>query len=175
MNPAELERGACNRPAGVGNSAHDPEFPIGLSVYAPDQRADSSRSCRAGPASAFLPLASQGANYTSPIVREDSGLRQIGLVIRLCSLTQPNFDDVIGLGAVPGRRHRRFFFSAYGALRLRGVLQHNLPPSKFFVSRPKPGSYPTDDGTKFLHAQQHRRNTWKNLSERPSEKFGARA
>lgn len=25
----------------------------------------------------------------------------------------------------------------------------------FFVSRPKPGSYPTDDGTKFLHAHEH--------------------
>jgi len=43
------------------------------------------------------------------------------------------------------------------------------------VKRRQPASDALHDGSKSLHAQQHRRNTWKNLSGQPSEKFGDRA
>lgn len=109
-NPVGLERGAfCNRPTGRGRGAHDLKSTFGASHLAPDQRA-ASPVC-AGPDRFRLPLDGQGAPFKDPSSHN---------VRRFLRCWQPSRAPTHGL-----------FITAYGALRLRGVLHRDLPMNLF--------------------------------------------
>lgn len=98
--PAELERGS-NRPAGCGRDAHNMNFRFGASHLAADQRAVSP-VC-AGPASAFLPLASQGIFSKDPgshnvVSSRLDVCRQPSLTTRGLFLTRGCVDRALNIG-----------------------------------------------------------------------------